>query len=167
MGKAATEAHFTEGVVKARIIHLATHAKADDRSGDYSYLAFAPQKDNNPNALVYVRDLYNLRLNADLVVLSACETGIGKLQRGEGVISLVRAFAYSGAKAIVTSIWSVNDAKTKDLMVLFYQNLKRGQSKNEALRQAKLTYLEKYMGDACHPYFWSGFVSIGEQGAVR
>ena len=167
VGKAATEAHFTEGVVKARIIHLATHAKADDRSGDYSYLAFAPQNANNPNALVYVRDLYNLRLNADLVVLSACETGIGKLQRGEGVISLARAFAYSGAKAIVTSIWSVNDAKTKDLMVLFYQNLKKGQPKNEALRQAKLTYLETHTAEACHPYFWSGFVSIGEQGAVR
>ncbi len=167
VGKAATEARFTEGVAKARIIHLATHAKADDRSGDYSYLAFAPQKDTIQNELVYVRDLYNLRLNADLVVLSACETGVGKLQRGEGVISLARAFAYSGAKAIVTSIWSVNDAKTKDLMVLFYQNLKRGHPKNEALRQAKLTYLETHTAEACHPYFWSGFVSIGEQGAVR
>ena len=167
VGKAATVTRFTEGVAKARILHLATHAKADDRSGDYSYLAFAPQKDAIQNELVYVRDLYNLRLNADLVVLSACETGVGKLQRGEGVISLARAFAYSGAKAIVTSIWSVNDAKTKDLMVFFYQNLKRGQPKNEALRQAKLTYLETHTAEACHPYFWSGFVSIGEQSAVR
>ena len=167
VGKAATEARFTEGVSKARIIHLATHAKADDRSGDYSYLAFAPQKDTIQNELVYVRDLYNLRLNADLVVLSACETGVGKLQRGEGVISLARAFAYSGAKAIVTSIWSVNDAKTKELMVFFYQNLKRGQPKNEALRQAKLTYLATHEAEACHPYFWSGFIGIGEHGAVR
>ena len=167
VGKAATEARFTEGASKARIIHLATHAKADDRSGDYSYLAFASQKDTIQNALVYVRDLYNLRLNADLVVLSACETGVGKLQRGEGVISLARAFAYSGAKAIVTSIWSVNDAKTKDLMVFFYQNLKRGQAKNEALRQAKLQYLDTHTVEACHPYFWSGFIGIGEQGAVR
>ncbi len=71
------------------------------------------------------------------------------------------------AKAIVTSIWSVNDAKTKDLMVFFYQNLKRGQPKNEALRQAKLTYLETHTADACHPYFWSGFIGIGAQGAVR
>lgn len=167
VGKAATEARFTEGGSKARIIHLATHAKADDRSGDYSYLAFSPQKDTIQNELVYVRDLYNLRLNADLVVLSACETGIGKLQRGEGVISLARAFAYSGAKAIVTSIWSVNDAKTKDLMVLFYQNLKRGQPKNEALRQAKLKYLETHKPEECHPYFWSGFINIGDQSTLR
>ena len=92
-----------------------------------------------------------------MVVLSACETGIGKLQRGEGIISLARAFAYAGAKSIVTSLWSVNDQKTKDLMLLFYKNLRKGKSKSEALREAKLSFIAKNDNPNAHPFFWAGF----------
>ena len=161
-GKDATEARFTEVAGRYRILHLATHGKANDQKGDYAFLAFSEIKDSVENELLFAREIYNLQLNADLVVLSACETGIGKLHRGEGVSSLARAFAYAGAKGIVTSLWAVNDAKTKDLMVFFYKNLKKGMNKAEALRQAKLSFLEKSGPEEAHPYFWAGFVGIGE-----
>lgn len=167
VGKAATTQMFVETAQSARILHLATHGKADDKSGDYAFLAFAPSSDSLEKGLLYVRDLYNLTFNADMVVLSACETGIGKLQRGEGIISLARAFAYAGAKSIVTSLWSVNDAKTKDLMLLFYQNLKKGKSKDAALRQAKLSFIAKNIHPNANPFFWAAFIGIGDMKAVR
>ena len=113
-----------------------------------------------------MRDIYNLSLNADLVVLSACETGIGELKRGEGIISLARAFAYAGAKSIVTTLWSVDDARTKDLMVFFYRNLLQGMPKDEALARARSDYFEKYKGANAHPYFWAGFVGIGDMEGI-
>ncbi|MBK7869568.1 MAG: CHAT domain-containing protein [Saprospiraceae bacterium] len=167
-GADATETKFTELAGNYRILHLATHGRADERVGDYSFLAFSEIKDSVENELLYVRDLYNLQLNADLVVLSACETGLGKLSRGEGIISLARAFAYAGAKSIVTTLWSVDDAKTKDVMVDFYRNLKKGMTKDAALRQAKLNYLKGHTnpGDA-HPYYWAGFAPIGDMRALH
>ena len=96
-------------------------------------------EDNNR---LYVRELYNMELNADMAVLSACETGLGELKRGEGIIGLARAFTYAGAKSTINSLWSVDDAKTKKIMELFYTNIKDGMAKDEALHKAKLTYLE-------------------------
>ena len=169
IGAEATAQNFIETAPSARILHLATHGKADDVSSEFSYLAFAPQRDSTKNCmtngLIYVRDLYNLSLNADLVTLSACETGIGKLQRGEGIISLARAFTYAGAKSVVTSLWSVNDAKTKDLMLLFYANLHRGMSKNNALREAKRSFIARNVNP--HPFFWASFIAIGDMSALR
>ncbi|MCB9267555.1 MAG: CHAT domain-containing protein [Lewinellaceae bacterium] len=163
----ATEERFTELVSDYRILHLSTHGIADSRVGDYSYLAFAEVPDSVENELLYVRDLYNLQLNADLVVLSACETGVGELQRGEGIISLARAFAYAGAKSIVTSLWVANDSSTKELMNAFYVQLRKGLGKDEALRAAKLHYLEEFPGERAHPFFWAGFVGVGDMEAVR
>ncbi|MCE7925813.1 MAG: CHAT domain-containing protein [Haliscomenobacteraceae bacterium CHB4] len=163
----ATEECFNLVAGDYRILHLSTHGKADDRAGDYSYLVFSPRKDSLENELLFCRDIYNLSLNADLVVLSACETGIGELKRGEGIISLARAFAYAGAKSIVTTLWSVDDAKTKDFMVFFYRNLKRGMPKDEALSKARGDYFRKHGGLDAHPYFWAGFVGIGDMSRLR
>jgi CHAT domain-containing protein len=110
---------------------------------------------------LYVRDVYNLSLNADLVVLSACEAGIGQLQRGEGIISLSRAFAYAGAKGIVTTLWSVNDESTKDFMLAFYRHLQK-MPRAEALHQARLEFLNKRTGEQAHPYYWAGFIGVGD-----
>jgi CHAT domain-containing protein/tetratricopeptide (TPR) repeat protein len=168
VGPAASRTAFTEQAGQARILHLATHGQANDRAGDYCFLVFADQKDSAENEpLLYARDIYNLQLNADLVTLSACETGIGELQGGEGIISLARAFAYAGAKSIVTSLWSVSDAKTKDLMIDFYKNLRKGMLKDDALRQAKLDFLKRNRGQAAHPFYWAGFVGIGNMGKIR
>jgi len=161
IGKDATEEAFRKHCGAYRILHLSTHGKADDRSSDLSYLAFTPIDDGEENELLYVRDLYNLRLNADLVVLSACETGIGRLQRGEGIISLARAFTYAGAKSIVTTLWSVSDAKSKFLVTRFYEYLTKGVSKDRALQRAKLDLLETFAGEAADPFYWAGFVGVG------
>lgn len=164
-GDKASKQAFDSLAANYRIVHLSTHGEADDKHGDYSYLAFGDTRDSLHSSLLFVRDLYNYSLNADMVTLSACETGIGQLQRGEGVISLARAFSYAGAKSIVTSLWSVNDKKTQELMVKFYSLLdgREATAKDKALRQAKL-HLIKKSGD---PYYWAGFVLIGDAGALQ
>ncbi len=167
LAQKATKKTFEETVGNYRIIHLATHGKANDKTGDYCFLAFTEQKDSIDNELLYVRDIYNLSLNADLVVLSACETGIGELKRGEGIVSLARAFAYAGAKSMVTTLWSVNDKSTMQIMENFYRNLRKGQTKSYALWKAKQDYLEKAKGELAHPFFWSGFIPIGDMKAVK
>ncbi|NUO00291.1 MAG: tetratricopeptide repeat protein, partial [Saprospiraceae bacterium] len=128
-GDEANKPAFDSLAPHYRILHLATHGQANDRFGEYSFLAFSEKKDSSAQNLLYVRDLYNYSLNADLVTLSACETGLGELQRGEGVVSLARAFSYAGAKSIVTSLWSVSDKKTQELMLNFYSFLSKGRSK--------------------------------------
>jgi CHAT domain-containing protein len=103
-----------------------------------------------------------LKLNADLVTLSACSTGLGKLVNGEGILGLTRAFFYAGARNVTVSLWNVNDASTSTLMKAFYENLNRGLSKSAALRQAKLTLLHSKESVWHHPYFWAAFVLVGE-----
>ena len=150
-----------------RIVHLSTHGKADDRVGDYAFLAFKSDESNKHFEKLYARDLYNYNFNADLVVLSACETGIGKLQKGEGIISLARAFAFAGAKSVFTTLWQVNDVKTKDLIIEFYKKLRAGEAKDIALHQAKLDYLKINDGMAKHPFFWAGLIGIGDMSKVQ
>ena len=106
-------------------------------------------------------------VNADLVVLSACETGIGEQQRGEGVLSLARAFAFAGAKSIVASLWSVNDQSTMQIMDNFYKEIKAGKPKNIALANAKRSYLLQNPGLGAHPFFWAGFVALGDMTAIK
>ena len=157
---AATEQLFTDLSPDYRILHLSTHGKANDKVGDYSFLAFYELKDSLENEWLYNREVYNLKLNADMVVLSACETGIGELQRGEGIISLARGFSLAGAKSIITTLWNINDEETPKLMQMFYRNLKEGMTKDAALRQAKIDYIQT--GKHPEPYFWAAFVPIGD-----
>lgn len=170
-GTEATAAVFKRDAPQYRMLHLSTHGQADDRLGDYAFLAFGASGDRYKFGKLYARDLYNLKLNADLVVLSACETGTGKLQRGEGIVSLARAFAYAGAGSIVTTLWKVNDEKTRDLILDFYTYLQKpGTTKDEALRSAKLHFLEANGGNGggtLHPFFWAGFIAIGDMSALK
>ncbi len=164
LDSAATLSSFWQRAPQYSMLHLATHAKLDDQRGDYSYLAFFGVNDTTQRAKLYVKDLYNLQLPVDMVVLSACETGIGKLRNGEGVISLARGFTYAGAKSLITSLWTVNDRSTAQLMTAFYKNLKAGMSKDEAMRTAKLSFLDSQAGS--HPYFWAGFIPLGDMQAL-
>lgn len=162
-GPSATLSQFKEHAPEYKYLHLATHAQLEDRDINYSFLAFSPAMDSTQSDKLFIRDLYNLRLPCDMVVLSACETGVGKWQSGEGIVSLARGFAYAGAKSIVTSLWSANDQSTAQIMALFYTNLKEGFSKKEALRQAKLHYLSTQKDPLnTHPFFWATFVPIGD-----
>ncbi|WP_298417795.1 CHAT domain-containing protein [uncultured Kordia sp.] len=161
----ATKANFISNVKDHKIIHLSTHAKSNDKQGGFSFIAFSKDNDSLQRDQLFVRELYNLNLDADMVVLSACETGIGELKKGEGVISLARAFTYAGARSTITSLWNVNDAQTTKLMTLFYTNLKQGMTKDEALHKAKLTYIENE--DLAAPYFWAAFIPSGNMEAIQ
>lgn len=165
-GVAASKALFLSLAAQYRIIHLATHGVANYASGEYSAIAFGLLNGGTEEDLLYVKDFFNIVLNAELVTLSACETGIGELQPGEGVISLSRAFAYAGAKSIVSSLWQVKDERTKTLMLLFYEHLEKGKSKDEALWAAKNDFLSQGKEDEVHPYYWSGFIAIGNMDAI-
>jgi len=161
----ATLKNFTRELSKYSILHLATHAIFDDASPEYSYLAFSktPAKED----LLYVSDLYNLKIDADLVTLSACESGIGDLKRGEGFLSLARGFFYSGASSITSTLWKVNDASSTNLMDSFYNNLSDGDAKGVALQNAKKYFLEtNRQNGLSHPYYWSGFVVSGNASSL-
>ncbi|MEO1712699.1 MAG: CHAT domain-containing tetratricopeptide repeat protein, partial [Bacteroidota bacterium] len=161
-GEEASEANFLRLSPNSRMLHLATHAQANDSIGLQSYLAFTPMPDSIENEMLFVRDLYNLEIPAELVVLSACETGLGQFQGGEGIISLGRGFLYAGAKSIVTTLWSIDDRSTSRIMEDFYEQLKMGKRKDEALRQAKMNYLEKSSGVRSHPLFWAAYIPVGD-----
>lgn len=156
----ATEGRFKEMAHEYRVIHISSHASVDDNHPLYSRIAFSAE-DSLEDGFLEVAELFNLHLFADMVVLSACETGIGKLVRGEGITSLARGFSYAGAKSIVTSLWQVNDAATASIMENFYQNLSQDAEKDAALRQAKLAYLERADNLTAHPFYWSAFIPVG------
>ncbi len=161
-GDEASLHSFTENVTKYSMLHFATHAAANDEFPDYSYLAFTGN-DTAENELLYVKDLYGYNINADLVTLSACQTGLGKLQKGEGMLSLARGFKYAGARSLVTTLWKINDQTTSQLMENFYKNLSNAATKDSALRQAKLAYLSSSEDELLkHPYYWSGFMISGD-----
>ena len=159
------KSEFLAQIPKASIIHFAGHAFLNDEIAEDSYLAFSARDDIEDK--LFIREIYNLRTPCDLVVLSACNTGQGELKKGEGVMSMARAFAYAGAKSIVYSLWEVNDGSTKKMMEKFYQELKVGTKKDEALRMAKMEYLDNAVGKTQLPYYWAGFVAMGDMSAVQ
>lgn len=165
-GLAATRQAFLDYLKQGQILHLATHGKSDDEQGDYSYLAFAEPIDSTDNQFLYVKDLFNLRIPAELVVLSACETGLGEIKRGEGIVGIGKGFSYAGAKSMVTTLWRVSDNSTANFMPIFYKNLKAGQAKDEALWNAKKEFIKKHRATG-HPFFWSGYVAYGNMDAIK
>jgi len=164
---AATKNRFLSIAHQYRILHLATHGLANNHAGEQSFLAFFDAKGQSESGKLHVKDVYGLRLKADLVVLSACETGIGKLQRGEGIISLGRAFAYAGAESVAASLWKVNTENTAKLMELFYLELRSGKPKDEALYEAKRRFMANASEYEKHPFFWAGFVLMGDMRSIR
>ena len=162
LGKEATKGKFKMFADQYRLIHLATHAQANDTIGVQSFLAFSPGKDTLDGEFLFLRELYNMQLNADMVVMSACETGVGEWKRGEGIVSLGRGFLFAGARSIVTTLWSVDDKPSALIMDAFYARLHDGHSKDEALRLAKLEYLEKNSSLRAHPLFWAGYIPVGD-----
>lgn len=150
------------------ILHIATHAQADDKSraSERAFLAFQPN-DSLPDAhFLYFNELPLLDLDADLVVLSACETGIGRLYEGEGIASLARGFTQAGARSILTTLWSVNDAQSSKLMGDFYRYLALGIDKDKALQKARMRYLSRADDFYSHPFFWGAYIAIGDMSTV-
>ncbi len=165
LGFDATETAFkSEPLEDFKIIHLAAHGFADMQFPERSGLVLGVDANSHDDGLLQVHEILRLRFNADLVTLSACNTGVGKLQGEEGVTNLVEAFLVSGAKAVVASLWSADDTYTLALMEGFYTHIAEGQDKAAALRHAKLDLLTKY-GRQVSPYYWGAFVLVGDGGS--
>lgn len=162
-GDRATEINFRQTCEGHDILHLAMHAFINDSLPAFSRLAFSQNEETSPedDGWLNTSDIYNLRLNARLAVLSACNTGSGGLKRGEGVMSLARGFLYAGCPALVMTLWDVEDDAATKIMHSFYKNLKKGRSTDKSLRSAKLSYLENANARMAHPHYWLGYLSIG------
>lgn len=167
---------------KTRILHFAAHAGIDEHLPSGSFIALTvpeetPEVEGQPphdNGLLQVWEIVErVRIDADLVVLSACESGLGKELGGEGLIGLTRAFQYAGARSVMASLWNVNDQATAELMIRFYRHLRAGKTKDEALRAAQRELIEspieivdekgeKQLFDASAPYYWAAFQVYGD-----
>ncbi|BAY60627.1 TPR repeat-containing protein [Calothrix brevissima NIES-22] len=156
LGKDATKANILQQLSKVDVIHLATHGWADDNRGLGSWIALAPS--GKDNGLLTAEEILDLKINAQLVVLSACETGKGKLS-GDGVIGLSRSLISAGVPSVLVSLWQVPDEPTQYLMVEFYKSLQTQPDKALALRQAMLKTKEKFP----NPVNWAAFTLIGER----
>ncbi len=144
-----------------KYIHFATHGLIDEDEPNFSSLVLTCTNGSGEDGLLQADEIFKLKLNADLVVLSACQTGLGKLVKGEGIVGLTRAFMYAGTPSVLVSLWSVSDMSTAALMGEFYKNLiKNKLSKTDALRKAQLTLIsdEKY----ALPFYWAPFILIGD-----
>jgi CHAT domain-containing protein len=145
-----------------RIVHFATHALLDNEHPELSgiVLSLVDQKGERQDGFLRLHDIYNLKLPVDLVVLSACQTGLGKDVKGEGLIGLTRGFMYAGASGVVASLWKVDDEATAELMKHFYTGLfDKGLSPAAALREAQLSLRKQKRWH--EPYYWAGFVIQG------
>lgn len=162
-GAMANREQFLSKAPAYAILHFATHGQTDIYDGDYAYLVLAPDSiGSNDYSKLFVKDLYNQQWKAQLAVLSACETGIGSFRLGEGVISLGRGFAQAGVRSSVSTLWKINDAKTAELMSLFYQNLKQGARKDDALQKAKMDQLTAGSHELAHPFYWAAYLPYGD-----
>ncbi len=154
----ATEYNFKRRVGDYDLIHLALHGMINDQDPMLSRLIF-DSHDSIEDSYLHAYEIYNLPLQANLVVLSACNTGLGRIEKGEGIMSLSRAFAYAGTPQLVASLWKADDQATGKIMTSFYRQLANKESLETGLREAKLEYLKNQKVDLLkHPYFWSGFV---------
>lgn len=158
----ATESNFKIRSKDYSVLHLAMHSLLNAEDPSYSELLFNSELDSLNDGYLTIEEIYTLDLNAQMVVLSACSSGSGKIQVGEGPISFTRAFTYAGCPSVVMSLWKIPDASTKELMIGFYKNLKQGMTKDTALRKAQLEYLTTTSDPLYqHPYFWGSFVAMG------
>ena len=187
-GAEATEEQVktNEFLSQYRYLHFAVHGLIDEEQPQFSSLVLtlpktvtensatdpnSKSKIQNPKSeedgLLQTPEIFNLRLQADLVTLSACETGLGKEMRGEGIVGLTRAFFYAGTQSVLVSLWKVNDASTADLMTQFYEQLRKNNGKNKAaaLRQAQLQMISQ--NRYAHPYYWAPFILQGKSESTR
>lgn len=166
-GRSASESIFKNEASHYGIIHLAMHGILDSKAPIMSSLAFTEDSDSLEDNFLHAYEISKMNLNTDLVILSACETGYGKFEKGNGIASLARAFMYAGAPSLIVSLWQVNDYATSEIMKNTYHNLAEGKKIDEALRYAKLKYIKSAKGIFAHPAFWSPFIQIGNTKPVH
>jgi CHAT domain-containing protein len=159
LGKDATESALRARAGEYDILHIAAHGQLDPLNPLFSHIVLSSDKGND--GLLEVRDVYRLNLaRTSMVVLSACNTQLGAQKRGDDIVALNRAFIYAGAPTVISSLWTVDDDATGELMLSFYRHLRRGMSKADALRAAQ----QETRAHHPHPYYWAGFVLAGDPG---
>lgn len=165
---ASTPEVFRKQAGNHHIIHIGTHAESNNDYPEYSRLIFA-KDDKNINAenSVYLYDIYDCNLTSDLAVLTACESGKPGYQDGEGMVSMAHAFNYAGSESIMTGLWKIDEQSSMQITEAFYENIQKGMTKDEALRQAKLHYLKNANGRMSAPQYWAGLVIMGDVSAVE
>lgn len=161
-GSDASKSNFLNQAAEYSYLHLAMHTIINDDKPLYSRLIFQQQEDSLDAYSIGTYELFGLDLKASLVVLSACNTGTGKYREGEGIISLTRGFIHAGVPSIVMTNWEVHDQTGSWMMERFYDYLDDGMSKDVALQQAKIDFLEQANQLKAHPYFWASYVVIGD-----
>jgi CHAT domain-containing protein len=142
-----------------RVIHFACHGILDANFPYRSALVLSLDEDMDEDGFLQVREIYNLKMNADLIVLSACQTGRGKLEKWEGILGLPRIFFYAGAKSVVSTLWKVRDYSTAKFMSYFYQSLSQGKTKANAIQLAKMKMMNSRFS---HPFYWGSFILYGD-----
>jgi CHAT domain-containing protein len=163
----STKKKFEENAGNNRIIHIGTHAESNNDYPEFSRLIFAKNiSTGDMDNSLFVDEIYNCNLTSDLAVLTACESGRPGYQDGEGMISLAHAFNYAGSESILTGLWKIDEQVSALLLDIFYKNLMKGMSKDEALRQAKLSYLKTAEGRMLSPQYWAGLVIMGDTSPV-
>jgi len=162
----ATKTTFMEEAKKYKLLFFATHAELDDKNPMNSSLVFSETNDSIDFKL-RAADLYNTTLNAEMALLSACETGVGKIHQGEGVMSLARAFTYAGCPSLIMSLWRIPDASTTKITDTFFEYLQTDLTKDKALQKAKLAYLDNASEIKSHPVYWAGLVATGDLSPVN
>ncbi len=147
----------------SRTLHFIGHSKSNKERPEFSMMVFSYPADSCPANFLMVKDIYKMQFPCELATLSSCETGVGLIDASEGLITLGRAFATAGCKSMCLSLWSVDDAKTKDLMVSFYERLFQGERKDYALRNAKLAMLKANIP----AFYWAAFNVYGDMQPLR
>lgn len=165
-GPDAKESVFKSEAPKYDIIHLAMHTVINDQSPMHSRMLFYSGDDQEEDNVLNTYEVYGIHLKAKMVVLSSCNTGIGALHSGEGIISLARGFMYSGSRSVVLSMWEVEDKSATDIVEKYYSFLRRGRTKSEALRLARQNYIKRADMLHSHPYFWATLVVYGNNRPV-
>ncbi|MDD3735645.1 MAG: CHAT domain-containing protein, partial [Bacteroidales bacterium] len=162
IGEGATEEAFKREANKYKIIHLAMHTLVDDTRPAFSRMLFTGGGESKDDGMLNTYEVYTLPLQAMMVVLSSCNTGSGMLVNGEGILSLARGFLYAGSRSAVMSMWAVDDVSASSVIHSFYKNMRGGQTKSSALRNARLKFLRTASQGQSHPYYWSALVIYGD-----
>lgn len=165
-GIQASESIFKKDASEYAILHLAMHGEIDNSDPLNSRLIFEKTNDKE-DGFLYTWEIYNMHLKSALIVLSACNTGTGKIRDGEGVMSLARAFTYAGCPSVIMTLWSVSDLSSTNIMESFYRFLSKGNNKSEALQKAKINYILDSSPANSHPYYWAGYVMIGNKSPIE
>lgn len=166
-GSKANEQNFKKLAGKYNILHFAMHTLINSEKPMLSKLVFYQDNDSVEDGMLNTYELFSMDLNARLAVLSACNTGTGKLMKGEGIMNLARGFIYAGVPGIVMTMWAVEDQASARIVTRFYHYLNKGMPKDEALRKSKLELLEEKDMLRTHPYYWAAYVTIGDYSPMK